>query len=132
MRLKRIILIFVLLAHVFSTVGVFARTHFCEDYLTELTFLTNNHEPACCECTGIDKSNCCEDIFVKSVNKTEFTIRSIPDFDLKNKSAGWYFNLPSHKFPIHFSAHSGASFFLNPLIPSKEQMKAIDVVFLRL
>ncbi|MDP1726040.1 MAG: hypothetical protein Q8M15_04600 [Bacteroidota bacterium] len=131
--MKRIILIFVLLAHVFSTVGVFAHTHFCNDYLTDLTFFSNHDEPACCDCTNFNNSLCCEDIMVKSVNKTESTVRPLPNFDLKSKSAGTYFNLYSiNKSAAVHQINFSTSIFFNPQAASIEQKKALDVTLLRL
>lgn len=70
---------------------------------------------------------------VKSVNKTESTVRPLPNFDLKSKSAGTYFNLYSiNKSAAVHQINFSTSIFFNPQAASIEQKKALDVTLLRL
>lgn len=59
-----------------ANVGVYANTHYCGGVLTHLGWFENADEQDQCECAAVKKTDCCDDIQIKSTVKTESVINS--------------------------------------------------------
>ncbi len=68
--MKKVLAIFLLFAHLLSAAGVFANVHYCGSKMTGFSFLSSSLEDDC-DCTSIRKTNCCDDITIKSKVNTE-------------------------------------------------------------